>query len=396
MLRLFVKNYEKTENVTVREKYGVLSGIFGIFWNIILAASKFVVGAITGSVAITADAFNNLTDCLTSIMTIFGFKMATKPADSRHPFGHARVEYLIGLVVAGVIFIAGYEVMRSSIEKIVSPEPVYFTPWAVGILVFAMAIKLWMWIFNNKLGRAIKSNTLLAVGIDSRNDVAITAVTLISLITTLFTDFVIDGYIGALIALIFIKSGFDVARDSLERIIGAPTDPELARSIKGLIKANKDVLGVHDLVVHSYGPGQNYASIHIEVCIKMSLEDAHKLSENVSLAVKNKLGVALTVHLDPIDTNDHRLQTITQKVRDAIEAAHPKLNAHEFRIKNSNPKPTLVFDLEIPHAQKNKNAKKANAALRDDVVKMLKQLDDGFEYDVNLEFGYTDNLEHFN
>lgn len=389
MLRIFVKNYERTDDVQVRKNYGILSGVFGIFWNILLAVGKFIAGAVTGSVAITADAFNNLTDCLTSIMTILGFKMAAKPADDRHPFGHARLEYLIGLVVAGVILVAGYEVMRSSIEKIINPEPVYFAPWAVGVLVFAMLIKLWMWIFNNKLGRAIKSNTLLAVGIDSRNDVAITAVTLFSLLFALFSDFMIDGYIGALIALIFIKSGFEVARDSLERIIGAPTDPELAKSIKNCIKSHEGILGVHDLIVHSYGPGRDFASIHVEVCISMSLQEAHELSERATAKVKNTLGVEILTHLDPIDTSDHRLHNLSQKVRHFLESTYPKLNAHEFRIKNSLPMPTLVFDLEIPHETKKKKVAKSSAALRDEIIAQLKELDNSFEYEINLEFGYT-------
>jgi len=237
LMKLFIKDYRQVDSPAVREKYGILSGVCGIFLNTLLAVSKFIVGSITNSVAITADAFNNLTDCLTSLLTILGFRWSAKPADREHPFGHARIEYLISLAVAGIILVTGYEVMRSSIAKIISPEPVYFTIWAVVVMGFSMIVKLWMMLFNKKLGKAINSNTLVAVGIDSRNDTMINAVALLSLIIASFTGIALDGYVGALLALVFFWSGYKVAKEALGRIIGNPSCGDIAAQIKRIVKS---------------------------------------------------------------------------------------------------------------------------------------------------------------
>ena len=385
LLKLLIKDYQKTESPAVREKYGILSGVCGIILNMLLSALKFVIGSLTHSVAITADAFNNLTDCLTSLLTILGFRWSAKPADKEHPFGHARIEYLISLAVAGIILFTGYEVMRSAIAKIINPQPMYFTMWAVAVLIFGIVVKLWMFLFNQKLGSAIDSNTLLAVGIDSRNDVLITAATLFSLAFTLFTDFVIDGYVGALIALVFLRSGYQVAKDALNRIIGNPTERDVAVDIKDIVKSYAGVLGVHDLVVHSYGPGRDMASLHVEVPVDMPFSDSHDITEKAGNEVYEKLGVILVIHLDPIDTADERLQDIIELTRSLLQNEYPSLHAHEFRIINSVPKPILVFDLEIPHENK-KNA----FALRDAVADRIQKATSEYDCDINIEYSYAE------
>ena len=384
-MKIFIKDYHKTDLPTVREKYGILSGVCGIILNMLLSVLKFVIGTITNSVAITADAFNNLTDCLTSLLTILGFRWSAKPADREHPFGHARIEYLISLAVAGIILLTGYEVMRSSIAMIINPEPMNFTPWAVAVLLFGMVVKFWMFLLNRKLGKAINSNTLLAVGIDSRNDVLITAATLFSLVFTLFTDFIIDGYVGALIALIFLRSGYQVAKEALGRIIGNPNCGDMANDIKKIVKSYDGVFGVHDLVIHSYGPGRDMASLHVEVPMDMSLLDSHAIIEKAGNEVLEKLGVTLIVHLDPIDTADERLQNLIELTRNLLQIDYPALHAQEFRIINSVPKPKLVFDLEIPHEHK-KNA----FALRDSVANIIKNAAPEYDCDINIKYGYVD------
>lgn len=385
LLKLFIKDYKNTESTTVRGKYGMLSGICGIIINIILAMLKFLVGAITNSVAITADAINNLTDCLTSILTILGFRWSAKPADREHPFGHARIEYLISLAVAAIILITGYEVMRSSISAILSPEPIYFTIWAVVVLTFSMMAKFWMYIFNRKLGRAIHSNTLLAVGIDSRNDVLINVVTLFSLIFTQLSGFVIDGYIGALLALVFLRSGYGVAKEALGRIIGNPSDGSVAAKIKEIVKSHDGVLGVHDLVVHSYGPGRDMASLHVEVPMDMPLADSHEIVEKTGHEVQQQLGIPMVIQLTPIDLADKRLQNIITTTQNLIEKKYPHLHPNEFRIIDSKQKPTIVFDLEFPLEIKRSRALSERDMLIQNITNMLPE----YDCDINIEYSYS-------
>ena len=387
LLRLFVKNYTDTDAPAVRKGYGELSGAVGIVLNMILAASKFAIGTITNSVAITADAFNNVTDCLTSLLTILGFKWSAKPADKEHPFGHARIEYLISLAVAGIIWLTGYEVFRNSIEMIANPEPITFTPLALGVLIFAMVVKLWMFFFNRHLGTAIKSDTLLAVGIDSRNDVMITGATLLALGFTLFSDFMIDGYVGAIIAIIFFRSGYQVAREALARIIGNPGDKNVAAEIKKIVKGYDGVLGVHDLVLHSYGPGLDMASLHMEVNAGAEFTAVHDLSEKAANEVLEKLGVQLIIHPDPIDVNDQNLQSLTKSVNQLLQEKYPQLNAHEFRIIKSTPRDILVFDMEVPHDVKAGNKKEA-LAIRASVIADIKGVAPEYDVDINIEHGY--------
>ncbi|MCL2378538.1 MAG: cation diffusion facilitator family transporter [Defluviitaleaceae bacterium] len=386
LLKLFIKDHTNTESPQVRKKYGLLSGICGIILNMILAALKFLIGAITNSVAITADAINNLTDCLTSLLTILGFRWAAKPADREHPFGHARIEYLISLAVAGIILVTGYEVMRSSVSKIINPEPLYFTPWAVVVLIFSMVVKCWMMVFNRKLGNSIGSNTLLAVGVDSRNDVLINAVTLASLFFTLITGFDIDGYVGALLALVFFRSGYNVAKEALGRIIGNPSDGLVAASIKETVKSQEGVLGMHDLIVHSYGPGRDMASLHVEVPMDMSLADSHAIVEKIEHAVASKLGIPTVIQLTPIDMADERLQNIIGLAQNLINKNHPLLHPNEFRIKDTKPKPTLVFDLEFPLEIKRSNS----LVLRDSVAKDIMQILPDYDCDINIEYSYAE------
>ena len=386
LLKLFVKDYQNTELPTVREKYGTLSGVCGIILNMILSVLKFIVGSITNSVAITADAFNNLTDCLTSLLTIFGFRWSARPADREHPFGHARIEYLTSLAVAGIILITGYEVMRSSIAIIINPEPVHFSAWAVVVMCFSMVVKLWMMLFNNKLGKAINSNTLIAVGIDSRNDVMINVVALLSLIVTSLTGIAIDGFVGALLALVFFKSGYNVAKEALGRIIGSPSDGSVANRIKEIAKSHEGVLGVHDLVVHSYGPGRDMASIYVEVPLDMPFAQSNEIIKKINNAVLEELGIPIVIQLTPIDLADERLQTIINTTQKFIAEKHSNLHPNEFRIIDAMPKPIVVFDLEFPL-----NITRDSALLlRDSVSNEMMKLLPSYDYDINIEYSYSE------
>ena len=383
LVRIFIKDSKNIDSPAVRKQYGVLSGVCGIILNVLLSASKFVVGTLTNSVAIVADAINNLVDCLTSLLTILGFRWSAKPPDKEHPFGHARIEYLVSLVVAAFILLTGYEVMRSSISTILVPQAMYFTPWAVVVLVFGMIVKLWMFVFNRRLGRTVNSDALIAVGIDSRNDVIITAATLVALLVSLFSDLMIDGYVGALIALVFLRSGFGVAKDALGKIIGKPIEPHVAADIRRIVKGYGGVLGVHDLVVHNYGPGRNMASLHVEMPLDMTLAESHDIIERASNEVLEKLGIEMVAHIDPIDTGDERLQGAIERVRGLLQQHHPTLQAHEFRIISGIPKPKLVFDLEIPH-----KSVKAAAVLRNAITEDVSKALADFDCEINFEHGY--------
>lgn len=384
LLKLFVKDYQNTESSVVRGKYGVLSGFFGIVINLTLSISKFIVGGLTNSVAITADAFNNLTDCLTSLLTIIGFKISAKPADKTHPFGHSRVEYIVSLAVSVIIFITGWEVLTSSIDRIITPEPTYFSYVAIIVLIIGMLAKLWKWTFNRNLGNAIKSDTLLAVGVDSRNDVLIQAVTLLPMLLSLVTDVMIDGYIGVMMAFVFLRSGYGVSKDALEKIMGTAIDHTVAQNIKKMVKNNEGILGVHDLIVHNYGPNRYMASIHVEVSKDVPIEKSHAIIVAIADEVLETLGISLVIQMDPIDLSDDRLQRISLLTQNLLQEKYPDLHPHEFRIINSQPLPILVFELEVPHQEQ----KKVDA-LKTTIITDLKQVSPQYDYEIDIEYSYV-------
>jgi len=385
LVKLFIKDYENTELSIVRGKYGVLSGVCGIVINLTLSIAKFIVGGLTNSVAITADAFNNLTDCLTSLLTILGFKISAKPADKKHPFGHSRVEYIISLAVSLIIFITGWEVLTSSIDRIINPEPMFFSYIAVFVLIGGILAKLWKWIFNRKLGTAIKSDTLLAVGIDSRNDVFVQIVTLLPMLLSLITNVAIDGYVGVLMAFVFFKSGYDIANEALAKIMGTSTERAIADNIKKIVKSYDGILGVHDLVVHNYGPDRHMASIHAEVPMDVAIEKSHAIIMEIEAAVLQELGISLVIQMNPIDLSDDRLKQMSQLTRNLLQDKYPELSPNEFRIINSQPLPILVFDLEIPH-----QGQKKVDALKAAVISDMKQLAPDYDYEIDIEYSYVE------
>jgi len=385
IMKMFIKNYNQPDTPAVREKCGTLSGAFGIVINLFLSVSKFLVGGLTGSVAITADALNNLTDCLTSILTILGFKWSAKAADKEHPFGHARIEYLISLAVAAIILVTGYEVMRSSVSAIIAPEPLNFSVWIIVVLVASMVGKFWMYIFNRKLGQLVKSDTLLAVGIDSRNDVIINAATLVALVVAQVTGFNIDGFVGVMLALVFFRAGYQVAREALSRIIGNRAERDMAAEIKAIVKSQPQVLGMHGLVVHNYGPGRDMSSLHVEIPMDISLYDSHKIVEKIAYEVQEKLGIPLVIQLDPIDVADERLQDVMRLTREYVNKKCPAIYANEFRIISAIPRPKLVFDLEFPLEYK----KKANE-MRDTVAEGMKEIVPEYDCEINVEFSFVE------
>lgn len=349
LLRLFVRNPQNTEDPGVRAAYGRLSGIVGIVCNLLLFAGKLVVGTLAGSVSITADAVNNLSDASSSLVTLVGFRIAEKPADEDHPFGHARVEYISGLAVAALILIIGVELAKSSFNKILHPSPVEFSMVMVAVLVASIAVKLWMALFNRSLGKRIHSTTLLATSADSRNDVISTSAVLLAAIAGRYTSLDVDGYVGLLVALFIIWSGVGIARDTINPLLGEATDPALRKTIAQEILRSDKVLGLHDLIVHDYGPGQRFATVHVEMDNREDPLVCHDIIDDIERACMEKHRIHLCIHYDPVVTDDEELNHMRKLVESCICGIDPRLSIHDFRMVRGPGHTNLIFDMIIPY-----------------------------------------------
>lgn len=349
LVRLFIGSGGDTEDPEIRGKYGTLAGIVGILCNVLLFAGKLVIGTISGSVSIRADAVNNLSDASSNIVTLVAFRLARKPEDAEHPYGHARIEYLSGLAVAAMILLIGVELAKESIGKILHPEPVAFSWALVTVLVMSILIKLWMAVFNSSLGKKIKSTSLAATAADSRNDVITTGAVLLAAIVAKLTGLELDGYVGLLVAAFILWSGIGIAKDTISPLLGAPADPELTHLVKYEIQ-NFDprILGVHDLMVHDYGPGQTFASIHVEVDRNEDVLEIHEMIDEAERMMLERHRIHLTIHYDPVVTDDAQLQMIRQRVMEILAEINPGLAIHDFRMVEGNEHTNLIFDVVVP------------------------------------------------
>lgn len=356
LTRLFVKNHRDTENPVVRAAYGKLAGLVGIICNLLLFAGKLIAGLLSGSVSITADAVNNLSDASSSLVTLIGFKLAERPADEEHPYGHARIEYLTGLAVAALILIIGFQLGKSSLEKIITPEKVDFSLITLVILIASILVKLWMALFCRKLGKKIGSTTLTATAADSRNDVIATAAVLLGCLIGHYFDLHIDGYIGMLVALFILYSGVMIAKDTISPLLGEPADPALVRQISDLILSHDKILGIHDLMVHDYGPGQCFASVHAEMSVTDDPLVCHDIIDDIERDVLRELRVHLVIHYDPIVTDDEELNHMRALVTEEIHKIDAALQLHDFRMVRGPGHTNLIFDLVIPFSMANQTA----------------------------------------
>lgn len=327
LLRLFVKHASDTSDPAVRAGYGRLAGVTGIVCNLLLFALKLLAGTISGSVSITADAVNNLSDASGSIVTLVGFKLASRPADNEHPYGHARMEYLSGLAVAVLILVIGVELVKSSVGKILHPEAVEFSALIVVILVCSILVKLWMAVFNRKLGRRIGSAALTAAAADSRNDVISTGAVLLACIVGQLTGLKIDGYVGLLVALFVLWSGVGIAKDTIDPLIGAKPDESLVHAIAYLMTSHPSILGIHDLMVHDYGPGRQFASAHVEMPGEGDAFEHHEILDTIEHDIKHQMGIDITLHCDPIATTGDDLRGWVKR---GIMQIDPALSIHDL------------------------------------------------------------------
>ena len=348
LLRLFVKNSEDTANPKTRTAIGKLSGIVGIISNLLLFAGKLAAGLLSGSVSITADAMNNLSDASSSIVTLVGFKLAEKPADEDHPYGHARFEYLSGLAVAALIIVIGFELAKTSVQKIFNPAQVAFSGITVAVLIGSIAVKLWLAIFNRTLGKKIHSGTLEATAADSRNDCITTAAVLLAGVVEHFTSWQVDGYAGLAVALFILWSGANLAKDTIDPLLGEATSPELQALIVDYISSNPKVLGYHDLMVHDYGPGQRFASLHVEMDQREDPLLCHEIIDDIERECFQSHNIHLVIHYDPVATDDPERNRLLAETHEILMEIDPRLHAHDFRMVKGDGHTNLIFDVVLP------------------------------------------------
>ena len=354
LLRLFVKDADNTESPKVRAAIGTLSGLVGIVCNVLLFAFKLLVGTLTGSVSITADAMNNLSDASGSIVTFIGFRVADKPADEHHPYGHARAEYLSGLGVAALILVIGLELVKTSVEKIIHPTPVTFTTVAAVVLLASIAVKFWMNLFNRGLAKRIDSTALMATAADSRNDCITTGAVLIAAVVEKLTNIPVDGWIGLAVALFILYSGLNLAKDTISPLLGEGADPELREKIVDYIVAQPKVLGYHDLMVHDYGPGQRFASLHVEMDCREDPLECHERIDDMERECLRSHNVHLVIHYDPVVIDNPELTALKAKVLCLLQTRDPRLSLHDFRMVPGKKHMNLVFDVALPRDMKDK------------------------------------------
>ncbi len=352
LLKLFVKDHKNTQSGAVRASVGTLAGTTGILCNTALFLGKLIAGLFSGSIAMMSDAFNNLSDAASSVTTLVGFRMAKQPADRDHPYGHARYEYLSGLAVAALILLIGFELARDSVAKIFQPSPVSITALTYWILIPAMALKLWMCLFFRKLGRLIDSAALMATAADSRNDVIATGAVLLGCLCQQLWNVNLDGFIGLAVAAFIFCSGIGAARETISPLIGRQADRTLVESITGLILRHEKVLGIHDLLIHDYGPGQCFASVHVEISAEEQPMDSHDIIDDIERDAMAELNVHLVIHYDPVLLHDREQRKIQKTVRAILREISPELSIHDFRLLRSENGGTVYFDLEVPYDMK--------------------------------------------
>lgn len=356
LIRLFIKDAQNVANPAVRSAYGILSGAVGIVCNLLLTSAKFLIGTLTNSIAITADAVNNLSDAGSSAVTLFSFKAANRPADDEHPFGHGRIEYIAALGVAFLILLMGLELVRSSVDKIMHPEAITFSAPALIVLLLSIGVKIWMAVFNRSLGRRIHSPAVGAVVMDSISDTAATTVSMLALILSRFTALPLDGYLGVVVALFIFYTGIQIVRDTIGNLLGQAPDPKLVKALESEILAFDGVVGVHDLIVHDYGPNRIFASAHAEVPSNEDVMKSHDTIDLIEREIKKKFHLDIVIHMDPIVVDDAHINRLRLQLVEIVQSVDPSFKIHDFRMVDGPTHTNLIFDLVVPHNCKMKKS----------------------------------------
>ena len=345
LAKLFIRDHENVTDPGVRQAYGILCGIVGICFNLILFTTKALAGLFSHSIAITADAFNNLSDAASSIITLVGFRMAGQKPDSDHPFGHGRIEYISGLLVSILIVLMGFELVKSSVSKIFHPEAPDYSPVIIGILVFSIVVKCYMSLYNRRIGTRISSVAMKATAIDSLSDMVATTVVLVSAASGI----IIDGYCGVLVGMFILYSGFVAAKDTISPLLGQPPEPELVQQINDIVLSYDNVIGIHDLIVHNYGPGRTLISLHAEVPADGNIITLHDTIDTIEHELRRKLNCNAVIHMDPVSTSDPETLSLKAEVSGYLDQIDPKLSMHDFRIVKGPTHTNVIFDIVIPY-----------------------------------------------
>lgn len=349
LVKLFIHDYENTGSMKVREAYGTLGSITGIVVNIILAIIKYAAGILSGSISVTADAINNLSDAGSSIISLVGVKLSAKPADKDHPYGHGRVEYISALGVSFFVLLMGIELFKSSVDKIINPVPVKFNWIAFIILIVSILMKLWLGFFNKRLGEKINSSPMIAVMKDSFSDCLATTVALVAIVVSAFSDINIDGYLGIIVAGFIFLAGFNILKDTMADLLGKPADKEFTKQIEDKILSYDKIVGVHDMIVHDYGPGRIFASAHAEVSSKDDIMEIHDIIDLAERDIFNEFGLVISIHTDPIVTDDERINSLKDMTKGIIREISQEMSIHDFRVVDGPTHTNLIFDLIVPH-----------------------------------------------
>ena len=385
LVKTFVKDYQNTEEAKVRTAYGVLSSLVGIVCNLLLFVGKLAVGLVLHSVSVMADAFNNLSDAASSVIGFIGVKMAEKPADEEHPFGHGRIEYIAALIVSFLVIEVGFTFFKNAIAKIRTPEELSFNRISMGILLASVAVKLWLSFFNKKLGKRVNSTVMQATATDALGDVVTTLATMGSILFFYFTKINIDGYVGLVVSLLVMWAGVGIAKDTLEPLIGQSVDPKLYREISEFVESYDGILGSHDLIVHNYGPTKSLASIHAEVPNNVDIETSHEIIDRIERDAAKKLGIFLVIHMDPVETADAQVAEVKAEVQEVLHQMDERLSLHDFRMVDGEKWINLIFDVVVPFSYGENDRPK----LREAIEEKVRSLDERYHCVITFDSGFV-------
>lgn len=390
LVRVFIRDRENVQDARVRTAYGVLASIVGICCNLLLFLLKLAGGLLMGSISVMADAFNNLSDAASSIVSFIGVKLAGRPADEEHPFGHGRYEYIAALVVALLVLEVGFSCLKSSVGKVFHPEMVRFEWGIVLMLVFSVLVKVWMAFFNRKLGKKIHSKVMQAAATDSFGDVLVTSATVLSLLAGKWTGLAIDGYMGIIVSAAVLIAGFNIAKDTLEPLLGEAIDREVYDEITSKVESYEGILGSHDLIVHNYGPTHSMATIHAEVSNESDIETAHELVDRIEREVLRDLNIFLVIHMDPVEVRDESVAEHKRMVADIVQGLEPDASIHDFRVVNGKAKMNLIFDLVVPYSYDTEK----EMELVHQIMELVRAKDERCECVMHLENSFVQQKEH--
>ena len=380
LAKIFIKDSQNTADSKVRVAYGYLCGAVGIALNILLFAGKIIAGTISGSVAVTADAFNNLSDAGSSIISLIGFRLASQKPDPHHPFGHGRFEYIASLIISIIIVLMGFELGKSSFEKIVAPQAVEYSAVTFAVLGVSVLVKLYMFFYNNSVGKKIDSATMRATAMDSISDAVSTGAVLISAVIAMITNLALDGWMGLVVAVFIMVTGFKSAKETIDSLLGTPPSPEFVKQIEDMALQYDDIIGVHDMIVHNYGPGRTFVSLHAEVPSDGDIVAIHDTVDNAEREIAKELGCLVTIHMDPVDVHDEHTAQLREKVSEIIKQINPDITFHDFRVVSGPTHTNLIFDIVSPM-----DCRLSDQELADTIADKIHQCNESYFAVINVD-----------